>query len=267
MNAQVAQELLAKEDEAELHGGRRSERRSDRHRRRKASRSRGSSSDCSSDESKFRVSSTGREGMSQRKLIARCKKHPGLLSEQLLNKMQDAVGFVGERPETDSATLPASAKAYFLRVLKNGPDLQERTVQREMQFLCSMLDHLVLRRTGEAADFVTQRLKAVERAAKNRNWDSAKFLELLPAQVETLISSDESAVMRSEVSAAKKENLANYGANSWRQDDDWQNKGAGKWDWKTVVNWNKFQNVGKPGGKKGGKKGGGKKGGKNGKRW
>ena len=115
--------------------------------------------------------------MSQRKLIARCKKHPGLLSEQLLNKMQDAVGFEGERPETDSASLPASAKAYFLRVLKNDPDLQEAKVPREMQFLGSMLDHLVLGRTGEAADFVTQRLKAVERAAKDKKASEGRLAE------------------------------------------------------------------------------------------
>ena len=173
-------------------------------------------------------------------------------------KMQDAVGFEGERPEAEKGSLPASAKAYFLRVLKTDPAFQDTRIQREMHFLCSMLDHLVLGRSSEAADMVTQRLKAVEMAAKDRSWDRAKFLELLPAHVETLISNEEFAVIRSEVKEAKKDTFANYAANSWKQNDDWQNKGAGKDNWKNSVNWNKFQ---KGGGKKsGGKKGGGKKG-------
>ena len=118
---------------------------------------------------------------------------------------------------------------------------------------------------------LAQRLKAVGLAAKDKNWDRAKFLELIPSQLQTLISSEEAAVMRAEKKEEVVEAAADYAARSGKWEDNYSPKGGGKGHW-LKVQWDAFQkantkNGGKKGGK-GGKKGGkgGKKGGK-GKRW
>ena len=174
-------------------------------------------------------------------MISWCEKHAGQAAARMLRKMQNTVGFEGERPEKGTRKLPASGKAYYLRVLKPDPEFENKLVRREMQFLCALLDHLVLGRSSEAADFVTQRLKALMMSAKDGSWDRAKYLELIPAHAEMLTSNDEYAVVRSEMKEAKKANLAAYEANSWKF-EKWQPKASGKGSWKNNVSWNKWNN-------------------------
>ena len=104
--------------------------------------------------------------------------------------MQDAVGFEGLRPKRETEALPASAKAYFLCVIKTDPEMQNTRNLREMHFLGAMLDHLALGKTKIAADLIAQRLKAVEMATTGGSWDRARFLELLPAIAETLTAKE-----------------------------------------------------------------------------
>ena len=104
--------------------------------------------------------------------------------------MEDMVGRDGEAATWDKETAPAAAKSYYLRVLSLGSTAGMRNL-REMATLCTVLDHLALRRTREAADVCMQRLKAVRVAARDGHWERAQFLELVEADQEPLVSKDE----------------------------------------------------------------------------
>ncbi len=93
---------------------------------------------------------------------------------------------------------------------------------REMSTLSTVLDHLALGRVGQAADVITQRLKAVEVADKEGHWSRATFVELVPEDHATLVPRDEHHLMQKEAGLHK--NL--YQKNSYKP--DFSNSGKGK---------------------------------------
>ena len=64
-----------------------------------------------------------------------------------------------------------------------------------MLTLCTVLHHLAMNRTKEAADLVAHRLKSVEMSTADGDRNRARFVELIPAVPETLTSRDEIALV------------------------------------------------------------------------
>ena len=156
-------------------------------------------------------------------MIQWAEKHPGATALQLLRKMKSVVGEDGEKLEK-SGSAPAVAKQYDLRVLKHQQGYGAASVrnQRELTTLCVVLDHLALGRYKQAADVAAARLKSVESANRDGNWQDAQFLEMIPVNPEGLTTADEKLLMNNESNLNRKE---------WRSSgDDWQsysNKGKG----------------------------------------
>jgi hypothetical protein len=201
----------------------------DKKKKRKA-RSSSSSSDSSSDRSDgsssssvFRVASAGQGRSSQGRLMAWAKRHPGRLTARLLQKMEDAVSRSGENPVWKRMDCPASAKSYFLQVL--GPRNASAGPRglREMSTLSTILDHIALGRNGQAADVASQRLKSLETAIRDGHWNRSVFLELVPEDHSTLVSTDEHHLMRKESELHKQL----YQKNSYKGDYSSYDKGKG----------------------------------------
>jgi hypothetical protein len=130
------------------------------------------------------------------------KRHPGRITCRNLQKMEDAVQ--GEGRKWGRRDAPPSAESFYLRHLK--PDCPNHAVRnlREMKTLCTVLDHIALGRSGAAADVLTQRLKAVEMATREGNWNRSGFLELVEEDNASLVSTDEQMLVRKEVEARDK---------------------------------------------------------------
>ena len=142
------------------------------------------------------------------------RRHPGRLAARALQVMEDAVGREVDRAEWKASDMPPAAEAFYLRVLSQDPDANVRS-QREMQTLCRVLDLLAKGKTGEAADVVAMRLKAVEMASKDGNWTRAEHLELVPKLGAKLTTTAEEEAIRKEVlMAAKLENSIGLGKGS-----------------------------------------------------
>jgi hypothetical protein len=132
-------------------------------------------------------------------MIRWCEDNPGKTARNLLQHMENQVGRDGENVEQGN-TLPASAKAYDLRVLKILPGAKAMfRNHREISTLCVVLDHLAQGRVNQAADTVASRLKAVEQSTRDGNWDDSRYLELLPAMTEGLVTKDERQMVRHRV--------------------------------------------------------------------
>ena len=131
--------------------------------------------------------------MNQLRLVQYAKKKPGRLASRLLLKMQreGAQGAVGADPSKVGLT-PPSAQHYLITVMmpRLGTSLNMRT-QRELRTLCVALDFLARHRPGHAADLITQRIKALEKATVDSHWGSAQFLELLNPEGAGLLERDE----------------------------------------------------------------------------
>ena len=142
--------------------------------------------------------------------------------------MEDRVGRDGEAHAWDKDSTPASAKSYFLRVMKpSGSQTSIRNI-REMHTLAVVLDHLALGRTRAAADVCAQRLKALEMAALTGSWERAQYIELVEQEGATLVDKEEEFIATKEVELHRR--LHGHGgspnsASAWRQDDA---KGKGK---------------------------------------
>ena len=111
--------------------------------------------------------------------------------------MENRVGRDGEAAAWTKDATPASAKSYYLRVLKLEPGGTKRNM-REMHSLATALDHLALGRPRQAADLLMQRLKALELASNSGTWEKASFLELLDAEDATLVNKEEAFMVAKE---------------------------------------------------------------------
>ena len=206
----------------------------------------------------------------QTRLVDWAKAHPGWLAAAQLQSMQDKVG-EGEAA-WDVTDTPASAKNYYLRVLKMGAQGSMRNL-REMTTLCTILDHLALGRTRQAADTVAQRLKAVEMACADGHLERAQHLELVPPDSTPLTSKSEEYLVAQELKLKAKVDestlAGNTSTSSWKgQGKDkgaskgnhyWSNQWSYPWGSWTPP-WNPFGGKGK--GQKGKAYGKGKQAGK-----
>ena len=104
----------------------------------------------------------------------------------------------GESNVRTTATLPAVAKAYFLRVTSaRPPDGQKRNLV-EANLLAHALDHLAMRRYDQAADLLAQRYTAIEANMQGMSWGTAGFLELIGEDGNTLVGQHEKALVSNE---------------------------------------------------------------------
>ena len=198
-----------------------------RHRKRsKSSRS------SSSSRSAFHFASSGSGRYTRNRLLRFAQKHPGRLAAKLLQKMEDRVGRDGEAASWLPDAMPASAKSYFLRVLKpNLPPGSAVRSLREMRTLSVVLDHLALGRKKEAMDTLGQRLKALELASLHGNWERAQHVELV--QQENLSLADKEEVIHADSAALVERKLAGRSSSS-AYESSWGGSGKGKGkEWQT----------------------------------
>eukprot|EP00434_Breviolum_minutum_P014220 symbB.v1.2.012539.t1/scaffold819.1/size162441/10 len=176
-----------------------------------------------SSESGFQKGSSTPAKSGQLKLIRYANKFPGRLASRMLVKMELAtVRGVGGPNRKESSLTPPVAMNHLLTVLI--PSLGEkaglRTV-RELKTLGVILDHLAVNQFAKAADVVSQRIKALERATHEKHWGAAQFLELLPPEGTMLLDRDEEMFLAREYLLDQK--LKNYD-----QQKKWSNERPGK---------------------------------------
>ena len=152
------------------------------------------------------------------------QRHPGELAARLLQQMEDRVGRDGEAGSWAKDDMPAAAKSYYIRVLRVAHAAGGLRNLREMATLCHILDHVAKKRYKTAADVAGQRLKAVEAAIVDSNWDRAQFLELVEQEDPLLAERSERHMSTQEL--AFKQRLAGKG--SWLPSGSgWSAAGAG----------------------------------------
>ena len=83
------------------------------------------------------------------------------------------------------------ARSYYLRVWVPTYPNAGIKVRKEAKTLCTALDLMAKGRHGQAADVMTHRLKGLEKALLDGNWDKAQFVELVDADASTLMSKEE----------------------------------------------------------------------------
>ena len=159
-----------------------------------------SSESDSGEDSVFReapASSTTLSG--QQKLTRYSQRYPGRLASRLLLKMKEGAAreLVGANNEEGST--PPLASHFILTVLlpQLGAKASLRT-QRELRTLGKSLDLLARGETGQCADLLGQRIKALERASTEGHWQCAQFLELLPPDNTSLLERDEEVYLTRE---------------------------------------------------------------------
>ena len=167
--------------------------------------------------------------------------------------MEDRVGRDGEAARWAADATPASAKSYFLRVLKAASGSIRNA--RELETLCVILDHLALGRFREAADVVAMRMKAVEMAAKDGDWSRAIFLELVESDGTTLATKEEEMATTEEMKMRRRlQSNSGGGGKGKASKGEWRSYGSdstvyGKGSGKAYGGKDKDKNKGK--GKKG----------------
>eukprot|EP00971_Amphidinium_carterae_P076992 1521181-Amphidinium_carterae.1 len=87
------------------------------------------------------------------------------------------------------------------------PTLRPQTGIRnlqEMRCWALVLDAITRQELGRASDFAAQRLKALERASLDGNWNLAQYLDLTPSDKATLLDRTEEVKMRREAAQDRK---------------------------------------------------------------
>lgn len=149
--------------------------------------------------------------------MAKAKRQPGKLASRMLNKMR---ALLDHEPVPSSSRELRPAAVHYVHTVSTAPgSLVGWRGQREMLTLAKMLDLMAEGSYGAAADVAAQRLKAIDKAARDGgNWDHAQFLELIPVAETALADRDEEFMAAKEVRLAKKAGLKGSG----------KDKGAGK---------------------------------------
>ena len=94
---------------------------------------------------------------------------------------------------------------------------------RECRTLCAALDLMATKQQGAAADLLTQRLKAVEKAIVDRHWERAQWSELLPPEGATLMDREED-----QMNAKEEELQWRLRGKGWKGWQGWPDQGKGK---------------------------------------
>ena len=179
----------------------------------------------------FRAASQKTKLKDHEEFVAHALANPGLLACSSLQTMENAVGRDGEKPNWQQYDAPPSAKAYYLRVLKHSvPAIPQRSL-REMQTICTVLDHLALGRVREAGDVLAQRMKALELSSSDGHWQRAEHLELVAPDAVSLVNRSELKLVQREVEAEMKVSQPNSYGKSWGNYES--GNGGGHWgqDW------------------------------------
>ena len=152
-----------------------------------------------SDSESFRDAPTDRKAATQLQLVRYAKNKAGRLASRMLPKMHQerAQGAVGANQGKTGLT-PPTAVHYLLTVMvpKLGNQLNMRSL-RELRTLCTAIDHLTMHRPAQAADLLTQRVKALEKATADGDWGLAQFLELLSPETSGLLDRQKEMKRRS----------------------------------------------------------------------
>eukprot|EP00435_Cladocopium_sp_Y103_P071316 s228_g37.t1 len=161
------------------------------------------------------------------KLLAYTNRYPGRLASRMLLKMEQAVarGTVGPMVGEGRRTPPVALN-HILTVLL--PSLGQKAglrSTRELKTLGTILDQLASGAPSRAADTVTQRIKAVERATHEGHWGSAQHLELLAPENSMLIDKDEEMFVTREFLLEQR--LKQYDRPGPRRDGDGKGKSKG----------------------------------------
>ena len=168
------------EDKSEERRGRKADRKDEkkkkkreRSRDRSRRRHRSESSDSSESSQVFRAASSSATRSGHLRLQRFAEKHPGKLTTAIVNKMYKAVAVEGEaRPF--GPNLPVISKAYMLRVMKTSYPTMNVRYTTDLRIYSTVLDHILMKRYDEAADVISQQIKATEQAlADGGNWERA----------------------------------------------------------------------------------------------
>ena len=155
----------------------------------------------SEEEEGFQNASAVHKVSNQVKLAQYAKKNPGRLASRMLLKMaqESARGIVGAAMEGNESLTPPIAVHYLITMLipQLGTRLNMRT-QRELRTLCTALDMLARGEPAHAADLITQRVKALEKATQDTHWGSAQYLELLSPEAGGLLDRAEEVYLNRE---------------------------------------------------------------------
>lgn len=143
------------------------------------------SDDSSEEDARFRdAPAVQRSASNQARLMRYAKKNPGRLASRMLMKMrtESARGIVGGSVATH----------YLLTMMlpQLGSGLNLRS-QRELRTLCLAVDLLARLRPAQAADLLSQRIKAIEKAGVDGHWGSAQYLELMSPEQAGLLEREE----------------------------------------------------------------------------
>ena len=149
-------------------------------------------------EAVFRQAPVQQTKSSQLALMTYSNRKPGRLAARLLLKMHSEVA-LGSTGAMSKEKTPAVGVQYLLQIML--PQHQARMnlrTQRELRTLMVVLDHLARKAPARAADIICQRIKALERATNEGNWNTAQYLELIPAETATLLERDEEVYLTKE---------------------------------------------------------------------
>ena len=179
----------------------------------------------SSDESVFRKASPGTGKASQLGLVQYCQRKPGRLASRMLLRMQiETARDPGEAIKMDEKKTPAAATPYLHAIMLPhlGQKASLRSI-RELRTLAMAIDHLAKKQPAHAADVLSQRLKAVERATQEGHWTSAQHLELITPEQGGLLERDEQIYVKNETLLDQK--LRSYDRTPWRSQGKGERKG------------------------------------------
>lgn len=176
----------------------------------------------------FREGSATSAKSSQLRLLRYAQRYPGRLASRMLQKMEKAVarGVVELNEDMSKRRTPVVAVNHMQTVLIPGLG-QKAGIRstRELKTLGTILDHLAAGKASMAADVVTQRIKALERATMEGHWSAAQFLELLPPEGSSLLDRDEEVYLAREYLLDQR--LKKYDR-GWERRDQGGAKGKGK---------------------------------------
>ena len=148
----------------------------------------------------FRDAPTQSQAANQMKLDEYSRRKPGRLAARMLLRMsrETALHSVGALIDTRSR-MPPVARPYLQTVMTPslGNKLNVRT-SRELLTNCVALDYMAQGLHREAADVLSQRVKALERSAQDGHWQSAQFLELISPDQNSLLERSEQVYLAKE---------------------------------------------------------------------
>ena len=149
-----------------------------------------------------------RDDFSQHKgLIALHQKKSGRLVGKMVQTMAE---LVGEQGTHNPNPFPPVASTYLLTVhfTQHPPRDFGPRPERELRMLMLVIDLILKSENAKALDVLAQRVKALERSAQDKGWDTAKWLEFLPTGESLLVTCREARAALEEDKAETQKGLS-----------------------------------------------------------